>query len=86
MAMGRAVIGTPAGFNGIDIVSGADAVVAATADEFAGAIEHLSADASSRQEIETNARITAVERFDWESIGKLQTALWTAHKDAGTLR
>jgi GT2 family glycosyltransferase/glycosyltransferase involved in cell wall biosynthesis len=86
MAMGRAVIGTPAGFNGIDIVTGADAVVAATAQEFVGAIEHLSVDASYRQKIETNARETAVERFDWEAIGKLQTALWTAHKNAATLR
>jgi glycosyltransferase involved in cell wall biosynthesis len=79
MAMGRVVIGTPAGFNGIDIVNGEDAIVAPTAAEFADAIERLSSDERSRREIEARARATAVDRFDWEAIGELQAALWTAH-------
>ncbi|HKD09712.1 MAG TPA: glycosyltransferase [Bryobacteraceae bacterium] len=85
MAMGRLVIGTPAGFNGIDVISGVDAIVAASPAEFAKAIEHFSEGESDRREIEARARITAVERFDWSAIGKLQATLWTANKGSAIL-
>jgi len=86
MAMGRVVVGTPAGFNGIDIDNGQDAVVAVTPAEFAKATDRLSTDKAAREEIEARARRTAVDRFEWEAIGKLQTALWTSLKGAASLR
>jgi glycosyltransferase involved in cell wall biosynthesis len=67
MAMGKAVVSTPAGINGLDLEPGRDVVIAEDAAGFAAAIEALSGDAARRAEIGWNARSTAVEKFDWES-------------------
>ena len=67
MAMGKAVVSTPAGINGLDLEPGRDVVIAEDAAGFAAAIEALSGDAERREAIGRNARSTAVEKFDWES-------------------
>jgi glycosyltransferase involved in cell wall biosynthesis len=71
MAMGKVVVSTPAGINGLDLKSGYDVAIADTAAEFAAAIEGLSADPPGRAAIEKNARNTAVASFDWSAIGRI---------------
>ena len=75
MAMGRVVVSTPAGVNGLDLRYGQDVVVCARAEEMAAQIQSLSADAERRKSIERQARETAV-RFDWREIGIRQDALY----------
>jgi glycosyltransferase involved in cell wall biosynthesis len=75
MAMGRAVVSTPAGINGLDLENGKDVIVAASAEEMAAAIEDLSNNPERRREIERNARETALE-YDWREIGARQCALY----------
>jgi GT2 family glycosyltransferase/glycosyltransferase involved in cell wall biosynthesis len=75
MAMGRAVVSTPAGVNGLDLKPGTDVIVAANATSFADEIEALSADSARRLEIEKNARQTAL-RYDWSAIAERQDELY----------
>lgn len=77
MAMGRAVISTPAGINGLDLAPGSDVIVTETASEMANQILALSGDPAARKQIERNARETAL-RYDWREIGKSQSELYEA--------
>ncbi|MDE3195997.1 MAG: glycosyltransferase [Acidobacteriota bacterium] len=85
MAMGRVVVTTPAGINGLDLKDGSDVVVARSGAEFAGAIQSLSMDGARRTAIEKHARATAVDKFDWGAIGELQRPLWNGDP-AGRIR
>ncbi len=51
MAMGKAVISTPAGVNGIDLAPGEDFVLVRTASEMAAAIENLLAVPADRAQL-----------------------------------
>lgn len=75
MAMGRAVVSTPAGINGLDLENGKNVIVAVSAREMADAIEELSNHPERRREIERKARETALE-YDWSEIGARQCALY----------
>jgi GT2 family glycosyltransferase/glycosyltransferase involved in cell wall biosynthesis len=76
MAMGKAVVSTPAGVNGLDLTPGHDFVLVQTADYMSVAIESLLGDPVRRSEIERAAR-TRVERdFSWDQIARHQTALY----------
>ena len=75
MAMGRAVVSTPAGVNGLDLSPGEDVVVEAGPERFAAAIRALRDDSARRRRVEEHARATAL-RFDWASIGEQQRALY----------
>jgi GT2 family glycosyltransferase/glycosyltransferase involved in cell wall biosynthesis len=75
MAMGRAVVSTPAGINGLDLENGKDVIVTASAQEMAAAIEELSHHPERRREIERNARNAALA-YDWREIGAHQCALY----------
>jgi glycosyltransferase involved in cell wall biosynthesis len=75
MAMGRAVVSTPAGINGLDLENGRDVIVTASAQQMAAAIEELSNNPERRREIERNARETALA-YDWREIGAHQCALY----------
>jgi glycosyltransferase involved in cell wall biosynthesis len=75
MAMGRAVISTPAGVNGLDVSSGVDCIVTNSAEEMADAITNLSASAETRKAIGTHARDTAL-RYDWNEIARAQAELY----------
>ena len=75
MAMGCAVVSTPAGINGLDLENGKDVIVTATAQEMAGAIEEVSNHPERRRQIERNARETALA-YDWREIGASQSALY----------
>ena len=62
MAMGKAVVSTPAGVNGLDLTPGEDFVLVQTAAEMAAAIEKLLDDPADR------ARIEAPPALAWNAI------------------
>ena len=76
MAMGKAIVSTPGGVNGLDVRSGEDLVVAATAQEFAAAIVRLSQDAGGRKRLELAARRTAEQKYGWDAIALRQAELY----------
>ena len=75
MAMGKAIVSTPAGINGLDDV-GEAVVVVKTSEDVAYAIAGLIHDPECRQRIEARARWTAVERYDWDVIARQQTEMY----------
>lgn len=76
MAMGKAIVATEGGVNGLELRPGYDFLLATQADEFARQIELLSADASRREALEKQARRSAEERFSWSAIGARQRELY----------
>jgi GT2 family glycosyltransferase/glycosyltransferase involved in cell wall biosynthesis len=75
MAMGRAVVSTPAGINGLDLRHGIDVLVTRSPAEMAEKIEWLSGDAGARKKIERAARQTAL-LYDWREIARHQLDLY----------
>lgn len=75
MAMGRAVISTMAGVNGLDVSPGRDVIVTNSAAEMAAQIGALSADPAARKSIEARARETAL-RYEWRKIARAQGKLY----------
>jgi glycosyltransferase involved in cell wall biosynthesis len=74
MAMGRVVVSTPAGINGLDLAPGRDVVVTESAAAMAEQIIALCADPDARCAIEREARKSAL-RFDWRQIAEAQLRL-----------
>ncbi len=68
MACARAVVSTPAGCRGLDLVDGRDLVVADTG--FAHAIVELLRNEDLRMNIGAEARKTAERRFGWDAIAE----------------
>ena len=77
MAMGRAVVSTPAGVNGLDLSPGKDILITGTGQEMADAIEMLFADSAKRHAIEAAARETVEREFSWDAIAERQAALYS---------
>ncbi len=75
MAMGRVVVSTTAGVNGLDVSPGHDVMVTDSAVDMAAKIVGLSGDAGARKSIESCARETAL-RYDWREIARSQAALY----------
>ena len=75
MAMGRAVVSTPAGINGLDLSPGTDIIVTPGAAEMAAQILQLSGSPALRKRIEQAARKAAL-RFDWREIAVKQSRLF----------
>lgn len=75
MAMGKAIVSTPAGINGLDLAPG-DVIVTPTAIEMAAAIRDLIADPSRRRALESHARLTAEQRFSWDVIAAQQKEMY----------
>ncbi|HEV2690741.1 MAG TPA: glycosyltransferase, partial [Bryobacteraceae bacterium] len=76
MAMGKAIVSTPAGINGLDLEAGSDVIVAASGAEMARAIRELFDDAAKRRSIEREARLTVELKFDWDVIADDQKRLY----------
>ena len=76
MAMGKAIVSTPAGVNGLDLVPGEDFVLAVTAAEMAEAILHLLRDGARRGELEKHSRRTAEHDYGWDAIARRQERLF----------
>ncbi|MEK7405951.1 MAG: glycosyltransferase, partial [Acidobacteriota bacterium] len=76
MAMGKAIVSTPAGINGLDLAPGSDVLVAETAEEFAAAIRDLLANPEKRRALGRAARATAERDYDWNAIARRQRELY----------
>jgi GT2 family glycosyltransferase/glycosyltransferase involved in cell wall biosynthesis len=76
MAMGKAVVSTPAGVNGLNLTPAEDFVLVHTAQEMAAAIEKLLADPAARARIETAARARVERDYSWDTIARAQAALY----------
>ena len=76
MAMGRAIVSTPAGINGLDLRDGADLMVVKDGAAMTAAILRLFEDPGLRQAIEKQARKTVEERYSWDAIAEKQKRLY----------
>ena len=76
MAMGKAIVSTPAGINGLDLNPGTGVMVASTGAELAHAILDLLENPTRRQSMERQARLTVENKFDWEVIAKRQKQMY----------
>jgi glycosyltransferase involved in cell wall biosynthesis len=76
MAMGRAIVSTPAGVNGLHLSPGNDFLLAQTAAEMAAAVEHLLSDPGERRRIEASARQRVEGEFGWDTIARRQARLY----------
>lgn len=75
MAMGKAVVSTPKGAEGLEVTPGKDILTGETAAEFADQLDRLRQSPALRDEIGRAARASAAERFDWSySAGRLLAA------------
>jgi GT2 family glycosyltransferase/glycosyltransferase involved in cell wall biosynthesis len=76
MAMGKALVSTPAGVNGLDLKPGEDFVLVHSAQEMAAAIEKLLGEPAARAAIEAAARARVERDYGWDVIARAQAALY----------
>ena len=76
MAMGKAIITTPAGINGLDVTPGTDLLLAYTGAEMAAEIQRLFEKSDERKGLEKAARLTVEREFGWDRIAERQAALY----------
>ncbi|HET8550180.1 MAG TPA: glycosyltransferase family 4 protein, partial [Bryobacteraceae bacterium] len=76
MAMGKAIVSTPGGVNGVDVVPGGDVLVSGDAGEQARMIERLLECPEERRALERRARATAERRYSWDRIASEQERLY----------
>ena len=69
-AMGKAVVSTTIGCEGLDVVEGGNILVRDTPAEFADAVLRILHDVELRRHLETNGRRTAVETYSWTRVGQ----------------
>jgi len=70
MAMGKAVVSTTVGAEGLPVTPGHDIVIADEPVRFAQAVVHLIRDDQLRRRIETEARRLVVNRYDWSAVAQ----------------
>ncbi|PYR44338.1 MAG: group 1 glycosyl transferase [Acidobacteria bacterium] len=76
MAMGKAVVSTTVGAEGLPVVDGTHVVLADDPRGFADAILRLMRDPATRGALEASARALVLERYDWSAVaGQLEDAL-----------
>jgi glycosyltransferase involved in cell wall biosynthesis len=76
MAMGKAVVSTPAGVNGLDLTPGEDFVLTQTGAEMAHAIDRLLAEPDERNRLGAAARNRVEREFGWDEIARRQAGLY----------
>jgi len=73
MAMGKAVVSTAVGAEGIDVRNGSDIMLADRPEEFASQVGRLLEDAALRQSMGREARLLIEQRYSWAgSVQKLE--------------
>ena len=76
MAMGKAVVSTTVGAEGLPVTPGSDVEIADDPGQFARTVVRLIRDMPARQAIERQARHLVVQRYDWSAIaGDFEDAL-----------
>jgi glycosyltransferase involved in cell wall biosynthesis len=76
MAMGKAVVTTPAGINGLDLDPDKGVIVAHTGAAMSRAILELFENPKKRHSLEQQARRTVENEFDWDLIARAQKLLY----------
>jgi polysaccharide biosynthesis protein PslH len=76
MSMGKAVVSTTVGAEGLPVTPGRNIEIADDPQSFADAVVNLFRDGQKRRALETEARRLVVERYDWGAVaGELERAL-----------
>jgi glycosyltransferase involved in cell wall biosynthesis len=78
LAMGKAVVGSPLAFAGLEPRHAVEAMVAASDDEFVAAVAELLADGGRRAALGRAARALAVSRLGQERTAAAYGALYAA--------
>ena len=74
LAMGKAIVSTSVGAEGLDLKDGEEIFIADAPTAFAGAVTRLLTDVSLRRRVGENGRTRVEQDYDWRSIGeKLHT-------------
>lgn len=76
MAMGKAIVSTSAGINGLSLQKGRDLMVEDDPADIARAILMLFQDKERRSRLELQARQTVAQRFDWNVIAERQKEIY----------
>ncbi len=76
MAMGKAIVSTPGGVNGLDLQAGSEVIVTEATSAMAQAILDLLKHPEKRRALEHRAREAAVSRFNWDAIARQQKDLY----------
>ena len=77
LAMGKAIVSTTVGAEGLDLKDGAEIFIADEPTAFADAVTRLLTDAQLRRRIGENGRSRVEQDYDWRSIGEKLHALYT---------
>jgi polysaccharide biosynthesis protein PslH len=81
MAMGKAVVSTTIGAEGLPVTHGRDVVIADEPDAFAAAVVAQLRDPDGRRRLEAAARELVVARYDWAAVAdQFDTALTTIQR------
>jgi len=76
MSMGKAVVSTAVGAEGLPVIDHEHLVLADGPDAFAGAVVNLLRNVPRRRRFEAAARTLVVDRYDWSAVaGELEEAL-----------
>jgi glycosyltransferase involved in cell wall biosynthesis len=76
MAMGKAVVSTTIGAEGLPVTDGEHVLLADEPTTFARAVVHLIRDTEHRRRLEAAARALVLARYDWSAVaGELEDAL-----------
>ena len=84
MAMGKAIVSTTLGAEGIEAVNGRDLLVEDQPAAFAGAVNRLLAQPSLAERIGHSARQLAVERYAWSGAAKALEGFYRQILDVGS--
>ena len=74
--MGKAIVSTPGGINGLDLEDGRELLVANDPDAMAEAIIELIRNPARRREFEKRAREGAERDYNWDAIGRRQDEIY----------
>lgn len=76
MALGRAVVSTSIGCEGLEVVDGENIMIADDPQEFAEKVIALLTDVTLRQKIVNNARTLVERQYDWRSLAESQIRIY----------
>ena len=77
LAMGKAIVSTSVGAEGLDLKDGEEIFIADAPIPFAGAVTRLLTDVSLRRRVGENGRARVEQDYDWRSIGEKLHNLYT---------
>jgi sugar transferase (PEP-CTERM/EpsH1 system associated) len=70
MAMGKAVVSTTVGAEGLPVTPGRNIVIADEPARFAQVVVHMIRDVDARRAVEAEARRIVVEQYDWSAVAE----------------